>query len=319
MIRTRSAVALVALCAALVGCGGSDDDRSPASSGERERLRVGVAFYPIEEVVRAVGGDSIDVIALVPPGQAAHDYDPTPQQIAELEDADAVFYLGSEFQPNVEKAIASLPSRVARVDLLDGLTILPITDQLAGVDVETDGETLGDGRDPHVWLDPTNMARMTERARTVLGEADPGAAATFDANAAAYTTALDALDASFAGGLADCASPIIVTTHRAFEYLAQRYDLTQLPIAGISPAEEPSAKTIEAVAEAAADRDVTTIFFEENLPPDLARTVADEIGAATDVLDPVETLSEDQLAAGETYVSVMETNLAALQRGLGCA
>lgn len=319
MRRRRSpiAIALAAplLLAAMLGACANDD--SSRAAGD-ERLRIGVALYPIEEIVRAVGGDLVDVIALVPPGQEAHVYEPSPQQIGRIENVDVVFYLARDFQPNVEKALASLPARVQRVDLLDGLTILPIDDTLAGTEGEVGGETLGDGGDPHVWLDPTNMVTMTEHVRAVLGDAAPTLAATFDANAAAYTGVLDALDRSFTDGLSSCAAPVIVTTHRAFGYLAQRYGLTQLPIAGISPDEEPSAKTLEEVATAAAELGVRTIFSEENLPPDLSRTVAAEIGATTDVLDTVETLSEEQLDAGETYVSVMEANLAALRRGLGC-
>jgi zinc transport system substrate-binding protein len=121
-----------------------------------------------------------------------------------------------------------------------------------------------------------------------------------------------------AGGLVGCASDVIVTSHRAFEYLARRFGLTQISIAGISPEAEPSAATLEAVAAAAAANNVSVIFFEENLPPDLAETVAAEIGASTAVLDPVETVSTDQLAAGESYLTIQRTNLAALRAGLGC-
>jgi zinc transport system substrate-binding protein len=82
---------------------------------------------------------------------------------------------------------------------------------------------------------------------------------------------------------------------------------------------EPSPSTLEAVAAAAVANDVSVIFFEENLPSDLAETVAREIGARTDVLDPVETLSDEQLATGESYLTVQRANLAALRAGLGCS
>jgi zinc transport system substrate-binding protein len=89
-------------------------------------------------------------------------------------------------------------------------------------------------------------------------------------------------------------------------------------ISGISPSEEPSAEALEEIAAFASTNGVDTIFFEENLPADLSRTVADEIGATTARLDPIEAPSTDQLAAGATYVSLMGDNLDALRTGLGC-
>lgn len=282
-------------------------------------LTVAASFFPIESVVVAVGGDMITVVPLVPPGEEAHDFEPTPEQVTRLGDADVVFYLGRDFQPGVQDAIDALSSDLVTVDLLDGLALLPVTDQLAGVEGETEGETLDDGADPHVWLDPTNMAAMGETVAATLAELDPDRADEFATNAAAFRADMEALDGEIAMQLQTCDTRVLVTTHRAFEYLARRYDLVQLPIAGISPSEEPSAKTLEAVADAAREHGVTTIFFEENLPDDLARTVADEIGAGVAVLDPIESLSRDQLDAGETYRSVMLSNATALADGIGCS
>jgi len=303
-----------------MSCGDDDDsgDASPTSTSANQRLTVGAAFYPIEEIIRRVGGDAIDVVTVVPPGEEAHEYEPTGQQVAELQSADIVFYLGSDFQPSVQDTVDALPSSAQRIDLLSGLTIVPVTAQLEGTEGETDGETLGDGNDPHVWLDPSNVQSMANVVAATLSSADPTAEATYSANRDAYLADLQALDTRFSDGLADCASTVIVTSHRAFEYLARAYGLTQIPIAGISPEDEPSAKSLEAVAEAAKANGVTTIFFEENLPADLSETVADEIGADTSVLDPVESLSGEQLDAGDTYFTVMEQNLESLRTGLGC-
>ncbi len=310
MVRRIALPLVAAFVATVVAC---------SNTGNTDgRVVVAAAFYPIEEIVRSVGGDLVDVVTLVPPGQEAHEYDPTPKQVTRLEQADFAVFLGQGFQPNVEKAIASLPSRVQRVDLLDELTLLPVTSQLPGTDGTASGEELGGHRDPHVWLDPGNMQRMTARVLTALQAADPAHAQAYADRADRYTATLVSLDSDLSAGLASCASDLLVTTHRAFGYLAAAYGLTQVAIAGISPAEEPSAKTLETVAAFAKANDVSTIFFEENLPDDLAATVASEIGASTAVLDTLETLSSDQLGAGADYVSVMRENLIALQKGLGC-
>jgi zinc transport system substrate-binding protein len=302
-VRRHPEILVAAAAIAILGsC--SSDSTTAAPSGKPV---VAAAFYPIEDIVRSVGGASVDVVTLVPPGQEAHDYEPTVKQVGDLQSAQVVFYLGDGFQPDVEKAIASLPDSVRKIDLLKSLDLLPITDALQGTEGDVGGDALAGGKDPHVWLDPQNMITMATEVAKVLG-----------IDASGYVADLHTLDTAFRSGLANCRSNVIVTSHRAFEYLAHAYGLSQIPIAGISPTEEPSAKTLEAVAEAAEANDVSTIYFEQNLPADLAKTVADEIGAKTAVLDPVESPSSDQLDAGATYISVMTEDLATLRAGLGC-
>jgi len=315
-MRRRSQTTAAAMVAALLllsvaACGTSNAPNDGA-------LVVGATVYPLEELVRQVAGPSVHLVTLVPPGEAAHDFEPTARQLAALEHADVVFYLGHGFQPNLQHLIDALPQHVRRVDLLEGLTLLPPSAPLPGTEGTTDGETLADGNDPHVWLDPHNMQAMAAVVERVLAEARPDLHAAITAGAQAYDGALTALDRDLANGLAHCTSPYLVTGHRAFAYLAARYGLTQVAIAGISPGAEPSAKSLKAVAQFARSHAVSTIFFEENLPHDLARTVAEEIGATTAVLDPLESPSGDQRAAGATYLSLMREDLATIRAGLGC-
>ena len=294
------AVALLSLSAALSSCSG---DSSTDDGLNGSRLTVAVTFYPIEEIVRRVGGADIEVNDLVPAGDEPHEYEPTPKQFAHLENADVVFYLGSDFQPNLQKVIEALPDSVRRVDLLQGVTLLNIED----------------GVDPHVWLDPRNMQLMVQTVADVLSAELPAQAAAFTRNAAAYTAELGALHDELTAGLANCAVPVLITTHEAFAYFAQAYGLTQVAIAGVSPGDEPSARQLEAIAQLAADHGVTTVFFEENLPAELATTVAREIGAATSSLGTAETLTQSQLDAGDSYLSIMRDNLQALRAGMVCA
>lgn len=302
-----------------IGCG-ADDGGAAASTaaGDAPKVTVAVAFYPIEEIVRSVGGDVVDVVELTPPGGGPHDLELTPQQAAELEDADVVFYIGRGFQPSVEQAVSALPEEVSKIDLLDSVELLPVTPQLEGTEGEVDGEVLDGNTDPHVWVDPVNMVRLTDVVAATLSEVDPDGTATFDAGAQAYATKLQALSDEFESQLATCESRTIVTSHRAFEYLADRYDLKQIPIAGISPDEEPDPKSLEAVAEAAKADDVTVVFFEERVPKALSDTVAREIGATTEALDPIETITQDRLDAGESYLTIQEANLASLVKALRC-
>ena len=170
--------------------------------------------------------------------------------------------------------------------------------------------------DPHFWLDPLRLADVAEAIAGRLGEADPGGAELFSANAASLRSDLESLDGELRDGLASCENRDVVTSHNAFGYLADRYGLVQVGITGLTPEEEPTAADLSAVTEFVREHDVRTIYYETLVSPAIAETVADETGAATAVLDPIEGLSED--SGDSDYFTVMRANLASLQAGQPC-
>lgn len=339
----RSSALLTAVLFVGVGCGsgGSDEATGPAgpstpaaTAAAVERMLVAAAFYPIAEAVQRVGGARVQAMNLTPPGGHPHDLELTPPQVAQVEGARAVFYLGRGFQPAVAKLVAGLPQASA-VDILERAEILPVEDYLKGTEDDHEAEAgdehtnehadehghsagLEGGGDPHVWVDPVGQRGIAQQVRDTLVAIDPDGAGEYDRNLAAYAAELDVLDAGFRAGLATCRSRVIVTSHRAFSYLAKRYDLRQIPIAGLSPQDEPDPRTLRAVADAAERENVTTVFFEEQVPRNLAETIAREIGASTAALDPVETVTGKDLSAGRDYLAIMRDNLGSLRSGLGC-
>ena len=129
---------------------------------------------------------------------------------------------------------------------------------------------------------------------------------------------LEQLDAEYRRGLADCERDVIVTTHAAFGHLARRYGLTEVSLAGRSPEAEPSPRELEELVEDVRASGATTVFAEPLVSDEVAETVAREADLVVRMLDPVEGLSEERLDAGEDYLTVMRTNLAALREALGC-
>lgn len=311
-------VAVTATSILLAACGSDDADDTAAEGADAASLSVIAAFYPLEEAARGVGGDLVSVTSLTPPGQGPHDLELQPSQLGVFESADVAIYLGRGFQPQVEAAIEQAPDTLAGVDLLDAVELLGVDEQLAGTDGEVDGEVLAGDVDPHVWLDPSRMITIVDAITEAFADADPDHADDYAANAEQYLADLRGLDGEYRSALTDCRSRVIVTSHRAFGYLADTYDLRQIPIAGISPEVEPDPRTLEAIAAEAEAEGVTTIFLESIAPPELAETVAREIGAELDLLDPIEGLTQDQLDDGETYASIMRDNLGRLVNGLGC-
>jgi zinc transport system substrate-binding protein len=283
----------ILLLAVAVGCAAE----APADG----RMRVVASFYPLYEAAVRVGGDRVAVTNLTPAGVEPHDLELSPDQVDALLDASVVLYLGQDFQPAVQ-AIAE-QRQEGTLDLLGGLDLQP-------------GE--GQGLDPHVWLDPVLMRDIVDAVRDELVEADPGGEATYRANADAYRAEIGALDGRFHDGLTGCPRDLIVTSHAAFGYLAARYGLRQEAIAGSDPSAEPDPARLAELADLVTGEGVTTIFTEELASPAVADTLARETGATTAVLNPLEGLTQDQIADRATYVSVMDENLAALRSALGC-
>jgi zinc transport system substrate-binding protein len=266
------------------GCGSSGGGSGP---------KVVAAFYPIAFAAEQIDPGA-EVDNLTPAGAEPHDLELSARDVQRVEDADVVLYLGNGFMPALEKAVRG---RSDAVDLLAGQRLV----RGAG----EEGETL----DPHVWLDPIRYSAMVRRVGQALGR--PKAAARLVAR-------LRGLDARYRTGLTHCARREIVTSHAAFGYLASRYDLRQVPLAGLAPEAEPSARAIERLVDEVKRDGATTVFFETLVSPKLAETVAREAGVRTAVLDPIEGLTKDELSEGADYFSVMRDNLATLRQALGC-
>lgn len=275
----------VLLVLALASCGGGDEPR-PAG-----QVRVAAAFYPIVEATSRIGGERVDVANLTPPGVEPHDIELSPGQIAEVLNADLLLYLGGGFQPAVED----------------------LADRRNGGSVN-----LLSGGDPHLWLDPPEWVEAVGEIAEALSEADPEGRASYAANLEALRTELSALDANYRAGLRDCKRRVIVTAHESFGRLAARYNLEQISIAGISPDVEPSAQHLADLRRIVRSKGVTTIFTEELISPKVAETLARETSTRTAVLDPIESLSEDALRGGKSYLSQMLSNLDTLRRALEC-
>ena len=170
--------------------------------------------------------------------------------------------------------------------------------------------------DPHVWLDPTNVARIAAAVAARLAEVDPAHRTDFEANLATLTADLTGLDHDFAQGLKTCARREFITSHAAFGYLARRYGLEQIAISGLSPEAEPSPARVAEVHNQAREHHITTIFYETLVSPAVAKSIAGDLGLRTDVLDPIEGITDQ--SRGSDYVAVMRSNLAALQEANEC-
>ncbi|WP_264030567.1 metal ABC transporter substrate-binding protein [Cellulosimicrobium sp. SH8] len=323
--RALATTAVLATAALVASCSPGDSPGDGGSGGGDDgRLQVLASFYPLQYVVEQVGGEHVDVSNLTPPAAEPHDLELAPAQVRAIGDADLVVYL-SGFQPAVDEGIEQrAPEHVVDAAASAGLEEHPggegeHADESAEEHAEHADES-GDGHDhgatdPHFWLDPTRLAAVGDAVADELSAVDPDHADDYAAGAAALTADLDDLDAEFAEALAPCSGATLVTSHEAFGYLAERYDLHQVGISGIDPEAEPSPARLREVGEVVRENDVTTIFFETLVSPKVTQTLADDLGVQTALLDPIESLAE----GATDYREVMESNLEALTSGLACS
>lgn len=283
----RTIIILILIAGGLValsGCGDSVDRRP-----DDGRVRVAASFYPLAFAAETIGGDSVEVDNLTPPGAEPHDIEVSVRDVEKIRSADLVLLLGQDFQPQLEQAAGS------------GDRVLKL--------LETPGLERFDNGDPHVWLDPLRYAVLAERIGVALQR---------ERQADDFVDRLRELDRTFRRALSDCSRREVVTSHEAFAYLADRYELRQIAISGVNPEAEPTPRDLERVVSAVRDTGATTVFFETLVSPRLAQTVARETGAETDVLNPIEGLASTQQKQGEDYFSLMHQNLSKLQKALEC-
>lgn len=282
--------------AAALTVAGCASTASPVREDGATPLTVMAAFYPLQFAAERVGGDAVSVVGLTPAGAEPHDVELSPQQVAELGEADLVLYIKG-FQPAVDQAVEQVAADRA-VDVSAGIPLIQ-----------------EDGTDPHIWLDPRNMITIAGTIEDRLAGAAPELAESFQRNTRALDGQLTDLDRRWSRETARCRSRDLVVSHEAFGYLADRYDFTQVGISGLSPESEPSPAKVAEVSDFVRGNDIRTIYFETLVDPKVAQTVAAETGARTAVLDPLEGLPVD---SDETYLTVMDRNLATVVAGQPC-
>ncbi|MFC4005770.1 metal ABC transporter substrate-binding protein [Nonomuraea purpurea] len=298
--RSSAAGLLAAASVLTLAACGSGSAETAATSGKPE---VVAAFYPLQWLSEQVGGSDVQVSVLTSPGVEPHDVELGIQQVTALRDAALTVYIKG-IQPAVDDAVDADKS----FDAATAVATLPAGEHAEEEEAHGHEEV---SYDPHLWLDPARLATVATKLGERLGAADPAHAQAYKDRAAGTAATLGALDQEIAKGLTTCKSKTLVTAHEAFGYLADRYKLKQIGIT-LDPETEPSPARLSEVAKLARAEGVSTIFTETLVNPKVAEVLANEVGAKTAVLDPLESKPSGD------YLSAMRDNLKTLQTALGC-
>lgn len=302
---------MAALCAAallaLTGCAPAPASSSPAG---KEKLTVYATLFPQYDFAREIAGDRAEVILLLPPGVESHSFEPTPADIAGISKSDLLLYTGDAMEPWAAKLIVGdLPDTVRAVDLSQGVALLA---------EEHEEEGHAHPFDPHIWTSPVNAMIMARTVVSALCEADPEGAEAYRANGERYLAELESLDDEIRTIVSQAKRRELVFGGRfAFHYFTAEYGLTAYSAYdSCSEETEPSAKAVSEVIGRVREDHLPVVYYEELTEPKVARSIAQETGAKLLLLHSCHNLSKDELAAGESYLSLMKQNAQNLREGL---
>ena len=296
LARPSMRVALVLLALLVAGC----------ASPSPEPADVLATFYPLAFAAERLGGGDLRVGTLVPAGVEPHDWEASAQDVARLDRARVMLAQGAGFEPWLQPLLANLGE--------DAPPLVVTTEGLALANRERqEGGEEASAVDPHTWLDPQLYRQQVAAVERALIAAWPEHAEGIRARAAALSAELDALHREHEVGLATCDARVVIANHDAYGYLARAYGFELVAISGLSPEAEPSPDAIARAVDVAREHDLEIVFFEELVSPRVAEVVAEEVGAQTRVLSPI----EGRPPEGD-YLTLMRQNLANLREAMRC-
>lgn len=316
-LHTRLSRLITLLAAFLLLSACADIGAAPHSekSGDSS-LTIATSIYPITFATKMIAGSDTEVTPLLPEGADAHHGEISLRQLRHLREADLVIYL-SGFQPAVDQAIAANPPPHV-IDIADVVELHNYEDAHDHGDDEAEddhGHDHGEGTlDPHFWLNPENMAAITDAVTHELGILDERNEESYAERGHALSDEFREIAADYERELSQCARDTIVISHAAFSYLTQPHGISQLGISGLDPDSEPSLVRIREVRDAVKEQDINTIFYESPTNPYVAEKVADSLNLTTALLDPL----EYQIDPETDFLKSMRNNLDVLTTALEC-
>ena len=277
---------------------------------ESHGMKIVTSFYPVYAMVKAVSGDLNDV-RMIQSSSGIHSYEPSANDIAAIYDADVFVYHSHTLESWAGSLDPSLQkSKVKVLEASEGMTLerVPgLEDMQAGDGI--DEKTL---YDPHTWLDPEKVAEEAQIIADKLSELDSANKDTYQKNAQNFSAKAHDLTKKYQPIFEKANQKTFVTQHTAFSYLAKRFGLNQLGIAGISPDQEPSPRQLTEIQEFVKTYKVKTIFTESNASSKVADTLVKSTGVSLKTLNPLEADPQND----KSYLDNLEEDIAILAEEL---
>ena len=299
---------MLAFFALVLGACGQKSSQD--NSSEAKGMKIVTSFYPVYAMVKEVSGNLNDV-RMIQSSSGIHSFEPSANDIAAIYDADVFVYHSHTLESWAGSLDPSLQkSNVKVLEASEGMTLerVPgLEDMQAGDGI--DEKTL---YDPHTWLDPEKVAEEAQIIADKLSELDSANKDTYQKNAQNLSAKAHDLTKKYQPIFEKANQKTFVTQHTAFSYLAKRFGLNQLGIAGISPDQEPSPRQLTEIQEFVKTYKVKTIFTESNASSKVADTLVKSTGVSLKTLNPLEADPQND----KSYIENLEENMAILAEEL---
>jgi len=323
-----------ALLLGLTACNSTTTDNN-ATKIEKDSNKIDVytTVYPLSYFAERIGGDSVNVSSIYPPGTNEHTFEPTQSDMMSLADADLFFYIGLGLEGFVENAKNTLKNEnvkmVATSDAISDDKLHASEEEDHDHEEEGHDEHEGEAHeeegheghnhgdiDPHVWLSPILAQDLALAVKDELVAALPEQEEVFNENYDQLISELLSLDQDFEQMASAAKTKTFFVSHASFGYIAEQYGLEQIAIAGINSQSEPSQKELTEIVDQAEMLQVSYILFEQNVSSKLSTVIQNEVGADSLQLNNLSVLTEEDINNGETYFTLMEKNIETLKQAL---
>lgn len=290
---------------------------------EEGKITVIASIYPVYDFAKEIAGDKANVSMLLSPGVEIHDYEPTPQDMINIQSADLFLYMSNDLEPWAETLISGLDNSENIKTIADGIELIENEEfekEYLSSDEDSNHEEHEEHEkyDTHIWLDPLKAIEMVKNIEKQLSEADPENAQYYKENANRFIIQLETLDKDFDNAIAESSrNEIAFGGPFSYAYFIKRYNLefvTAYDSCGESG--EPSIQKIFNVIEEIKKENIPVIFYKELSSGNIAKTISEETGAKLLEFNSLHSITQKQLNNGETYISIMYKNLENLKRAL---
>lgn len=284
---------------------------------QTDQLKIVSTIFPGYDFARAIAGDNADITMLIYPGSEIHSFEPSPQDIINIQDSDVFIYVGGESEAWVEKIIANLDTnRTKIVRMMDAVDLVK-EELVEGMEPEHEDED-GVEYDEHVWTSPLNAIKIVESIRDALVNADPQNANFYQTATADYTEQLTQLDSDIRATLSDTAHHTLIFGDRfPLRYFVEEYNLQYYAaFPGCSDQTEASTATLAFLINKIKSENIKYIFTIELSNQAVARTIAAETGTEILEFHSLHNISKSDFDSGKTYLQIMYQNLTNLKRAL---
>ncbi|WP_099159977.1 metal ABC transporter solute-binding protein, Zn/Mn family [Virgibacillus ndiopensis] len=296
----------ILLTIVIAGCSSSTEDNNTG-------LTIYTSIYPIQYIAEQIGGDTLNVKSIYPPGVDAHTYEPTTKEMTSIASSDAFIYMGAGMEGFAESAADALQSENVELMELGKNEELFHTEKELSEEHADDGHHHGD-HDPHIWLDPLRMVDMAEMIKDKLIELNPDKTEQYTDNFVTLKDELVALDKQYQKTLQNKDNKEILVSHAAYGYWEERYGLDQIAISGLTSSDEPSQKELTQIIDETKELNINYVIFEQNGTDRISKVIQEQINAEALYIHNLSVLTDDDIKNEEDYLSLMKQNLKVLDK-----